>query len=1124
MNEPISEIAARLIAISVVILFLLWEQLGWACFAGLGVIILFIPFQGLMGRLFQSVRRKTAQLTDTRIRIMNEIISGMRVIKMYTWEQPFQDLVAESRLKEIQRIRHSSLLKAINLSFYFVASRVILYACFVTFVYTGGKLSAESVFVTMAFFNTLRNTLTRHFPAGIAATAELVVACRRIQDFLVLDEIDDSNKPIEYMASVYSGKADGNGVPVSLEKPMKPVDDREKGVFIENMSVRWNDETLEPTLKDISVCVKSGELLAVIGSVGSGKSSLLMSILNELTITSGSMEVRGTVSYAPQESWAFIASVRDNILFGTEYNEQKYNNVVEVCALDRDFKLFPFGDKTICGERGVSLSGGQRARIGLARALYHEADIYLLDDPLSAVDARVAKHLFQKCAVEYLKDKARVLVTHQIQFLKEAHKILVLNDGKCIAFGTYAELWESGINFMSYINDDKPTETKTDKMLQLSEHRRLQRAVSFTSSLASSIVGSDVDRDQPRDVTESDEPKLKQETKMIGSIESSVYWDYVKAGAGPILIFVSFVSILISQILYQGSDFWLTIWTNEVDSDTSVDTNFNVIIYSALIGGLLVSALIRTTTFFVMCMRSSVNLHNRIFHSLLRAPIHVFDSQPIGRILNRFTKDTGIVDELLPATAFDLQMTLSLVIGALIANTIVNWYLIFPAILLCIVVFMCRYFYISAARDIKRLEGLSRSPVYSHVSTTLSGLSTVRAFGAQRMFETQFVRHLNDNTSTFFLFICTSRAFGILMDWVCVLYIGAVVAFIMSYDDLPGGDAGLALSSALTLTGMTQFGVKSSADLESHMTAVERMLEYSRIKPERELESRPDRKPVPEWPQTGEILFKDVSLRYNESPTKVLKAINCVLKGGEKVGVVGRTGAGKSSLVAALFRLTEPEGQILIDGVDIQTIGLHDLRRQIAIIPQEPVLFTGSVRKNLDPFGDRPDDHLWAALAEVQLRDVVTQLGGQLDALVTEGGSNFSVGQRQLVCLARAILRDNRVLVLDEATANVDHRTDALIQRTIREKFRFCTVITIAHRLHTIIDSDKVMVLDAGEVVECGIPHTLLEKSDGLFTKLVDQTEKHMSIRLRQMAKQYFTNKYDVYENDSLNEKDTESD
>ncbi|CAG2104617.1 unnamed protein product, partial [Medioppia subpectinata] len=400
------------------------------------------------------------------------------------------------------------------------------------------------------------------------------------------------------------------------------------------------------------------------------------------------------------------------------------------------------------------------------------------------------------------------------------------------------------------------------------------------------------------------------------------------------------------------------------------------------------------------------------------------------------------------------------------------------------------------------------------------------------MFERQFEVHQNDNTSTTFLFICTSRALGVLVDSICTLYLSAVIAYIMtSSDHISGGNAGLLLTTALSLTTLSQWTVKLSTDAESHMTAVERVLEYTAIKPEAELESTPDRKPPKNWPQMGEIVFKNMSLQYNESPHKVLKDINVCLKGGEKVGVVGRTGAGKSSIIAALFRLTEPLGQILIDGVDIGSIGLHDLRSKISIIPQEPVLFTGSVRKNLDPFGEHPDDDLWSALSEVQLRDVVQSMPGQLDGVVREGGSNLSVGQRQLVCLARAILRDNRILVnlsvgqrqlvclarailrdnrilvLDEATANVDHRTDALIQTTIRQRFRYCTVITIAHRLNTIIDSDKVMVLDAGQVVEYDIPHHLLDTSDSVFSKLVKQTGKEMSTKLKQMAKQYYYHK-----------------
>ncbi|XP_054158550.1 probable multidrug resistance-associated protein lethal(2)03659 [Oppia nitens] len=395
--------------------------------------------------------------------------------------------------------------------------------------------------------------------------------------------------------------------------------------------------------------------------------------------------------------------------------------------------------------------------------------------------------------------------------------------------------------------------------------------------------------------------------------------------------------------------------------------------------------------------------------------------------------------------------------------------------------------------------------------------------GAQHIFEQQFECYQNDNTATNFLMSCMSRAFGLLMDSICLLYISAVVVYIMFLSDssMTGGNAGLLLTASLAMIGTTQRCVKCSADVETLMTAVERVLDYTRIDPEAELESTPDRKPSVNWPQKGRIEFIEMSLQYPESPAPVLRDINFLVNSGEKIGIIGRTGAGKSSIIAGLFRLTEPNGgQILIDGIDIQSIGLHDLRRQISIIPQEPVLFTGSVRKNLDLFDGQSDEKLWSALDEVQLCEAISQLPGMLDAMISKGGSNFSVGQRQLVCLARAILRNNRILVLDEATANVDHQTDALIQRTIRKKFCNCTVITIAHRLNTIIDSDKVLVLDAGKVIEYGIPYILLKSGNGLFRQLVSQTGNRMASRLHKMAKHYYSDKFNV----QFNELDSESD
>ncbi|CAG2117279.1 unnamed protein product, partial [Medioppia subpectinata] len=472
-------------------------------------------------------------------------------------------------------------------------------------------------------------------------------------------------------------------------------------------------------------------------------------------------------------------SVRQNILFGSQYNEEKYNRVVKACALDTDFKLFPYGDQTLVGERGVLLSGGQKARITLARALYHSADIYLLDDPLSAVDTHVAKHLFQKCCVEYLKDKATILVTHNIQFLKDAHQILVLNDGECVAIGSYTQLKERGIDLMSY---QRQTDGPNDK-------RAIKKRTSLTPSMVSSLSeGSEVT--DVCELTKADEQEVKAEHKMIGSVETNVYMEYIKAGAGTLLVILTILFLIGSQVFNQGSIYWLSLWTNHMrTNNVEVDQTYNIIIYTSLMCGLFVSALLSTICFYIMCMRSSVNLYNRIFYALLRSPIHLFESSPIAR-----------------------------------------------------------------------------SPVYSHVNTTLCGLTSIRAFGAQHMFERQFEVHQNDNTSTYFLFECSSGSLGVLMDSFSIVYFSAVIAYIMiSSDRINGENAGLLLTSGLSMISMIQLITHLSSATESHMTSVERVLEYIAIKPEAELESTPDRKPPKDWPQMGEIVFKDMSLQYNES-------------------------------------------------------------------------------------------------------------------------------------------------------------------------------------------------------------------------------------------------------------------
>ncbi|KAJ6220572.1 hypothetical protein RDWZM_006384 [Blomia tropicalis] len=1092
------------------IMIILWQHLGWACLSGIAVLILFVPFQGLMGRMFQAIRRKTSLLTDNRIRLMNEIITGIKVIKMYTWEKPFVEKVGLARKIEINRIQQASYLRALNLTMYFMASKVILFACFVTYVSLGGKFSSESIFVSMAYFNMMQITVGRRFPNSISAYAESYVTCKRIEKFLLLDEIRKRPPPLTL-------KINGD----KIEKPTKTE------ITVEDATARWNMEMPKPTFERLNFKVNSGELLVIIGSVGSGKSSVLMSLLNELSLESGNINIQGKISYSPQEAWAFVGTVRENILFGAPFDEARYAETIRVCALQRDMELFPHGDQTIVGERGVSLSGGQKTRVTLARAIYNEADIYLLDDPLSAVDTHVAKHIFQKCIVEHLHAKTRVLVTHQLQYLQLADKILILKDGQMISYGTYSELKEMGINFQMFVSEKKEEKTKSQK-IELMRHRTISWSPSVNSTESEMSMADVVEFEESKTTKQientkmnTDQPIIQDEIKKSGRVGWEVYWQYIKSSTSPYMAFVALISMVLSQCLIQGSDVWITEWTKKVAANQtvkiklkkpyiidlySIDTNstdFFVLVYSALMAAMFVIAIVRTLSFFTICMRSSVNLHNSIFSNVLSTRVSHFDQNPSGRILNRFSKDTGIVDESLPGIGFEAQVTGTTILGSLLVNAYTNYYLIIPGIVLGFFAYLLSRFYMSTARDLKRLEGMARSPIYSHVNNTLSGLTTIRSFQVENIFVKQFSAYINDHSATYWLNICVPRTLGMSMDWLCIFYVTSIVVFVFTVPGIPSGYAGLAISSSMILRGLMQIAVRNVADVESYMTSVERMLEYTKLEKEENETVKRNYKQDKTWPQTGTIKFDDVTMYYDGVSTPVLKNISCKIEAGTKVGVVGRTGAGKSSLISALFRLCRRQlGSIQIDGVDISKLPLDVLRSKISIIPQEPLIFTGTVRYNVDPFGEHDDERLWRVLDEVQLKETISNLPGQLGSVINEGGTNFSVGQRQLICLARAILRDNNILVLDEATANVDNRTDELIQRTIRKRFAHCTVITIAHRLHTIIDSDRIVVLDAGRLVEYGAPYELLRQPDGHFTSLVEQTGKRMSKKLIYIAQQ----------------------
>ncbi|XP_044728782.1 ATP-binding cassette sub-family C member 4-like [Chrysoperla carnea] len=1088
------------------ITYLLWESVNYAAFAGVLLLALqTIPVQGYVGKISAKLRLRIANLTDSRVVLMNEIVSGIQVLKMYAWEKPFEEFVRLARLKEVNIIRIASYIKGLNSASMVFTERTTIFVAAVTFTYMGNVITADKAFAMAQYFNILQCTLALYYPTAILLGAEVMVSIRRLETFFLLEEQEitkaDSTTKIPTKGETKTGE-----------------------INIKNMTASWIKGS--PILHNITTKIRPGELCAIIGPVGSGKSSLLNTILSEIIPNDGTINVNGVVSYSCQEPWLFVGSVRNNILFGLPYDRRKYQKVVQACSLKQDFIQFPYGDRTVIGDKGASLSGGQKARINLARAVYRSADIYLLDDPLSAVDTHVGKHLFQECIETFLHGTTRILVTHQIQHLQKVNHIIVMQNGKIEAEGSYAELMSQKLEFIKYLDnaDEENEESKKEE-----EERIIPK---FTRQNTEYAIG------RPSSVIEN--MPMSEEEMESGTLDTQLYFDYFRAGGNICQRLILILILILSQVICSANDYWLSYWTSleqkryddfnpkivdvngtilpsdlsdtkyNYDYDDSsfglLSTNEAVYIYASLIALVILATSVRSVYFYRICMNASINLHNTMFNKLLQAPMRFFDKNPIGRILNRFSKDTGAVDELLPKALIDSTQIFSVMVGILVLISVVNPILLIPTAILLISFIKIRTVFISTAQDLKRLEGIARSPVFSHSSSTLSGLTTIRACNAQDALQTEFDLHQDLHTSTWYLFVVTGVALGLWVDLLCVLFLAVVMfSFIIAGNLIfSASNMGLALSQCMILINMVQYGIKQSVEVVCQMTSVERMLQYTKLETEGPFETSKDKTLRNTWPEKGDLRFDKLYMKYDENEPAILKNLNLNIKPTEKVGIVGRTGAGKSSLISSLFHLSIIDGDIIIDGINIKDVGLQDLRSRISIIPQQPVLFSASMRFNLDPFNLYTDGALWEALEEVELKDSVPSL----DFKIQSGGTNFSIGQRQLICLARAILKQNKILVLDEATANVDPQTDGFIQETIREKFANCTVLTIAHRLNTIMDSDKVLVMDTGEMAEYDHPYKLLQNKKGIFYSLVEQTGVSMSEHLYNVAKESFMKKF----------------
>ncbi|XP_014227213.1 probable multidrug resistance-associated protein lethal(2)03659 [Trichogramma pretiosum] len=1064
--------------------YLLYREVNLAAVGGVFTMLLFIPVHGCYGKLSSYFTLKFSFKTDERLRLTNEIISGVKVIKMYAWEKPFSFLVDKAREKEVKVIRNNLMMSEICWSFESYIPRVCLFVTILAYILFGNTIDAEKVYLVTAYYNVLRTSLYRMFPLGIKECAEAFVSVKRLQKFLVSDEVQANASNISYVSAEAN-----DGVAVSLK----------------NVTAKWKADAKHEALSHVNLDVKLGSLTAIVGQVGSGKTTLLHALLNEMPHVEGDIKIAGKMSYASQEAWIFASTVRQNITFSLPFNKERYDKVIEVCQLKRDLELLPYGDSTLVGERGINLSGGQCARVNLARAIYQEADIYLLDDPLSAVDSHVGRGIFEKCIKSFLKGKTVVLVTHQFHYLKNVDHIVILGDGEIQAQGSATELLDSALDLAKMIRkeNDKGSDAVDDV---IDPPVNKENGTAKPAAAAAAVAAKSEE--------EEDE---EEESRTRGNITAKTYLQYFGAAKNVFLVLMVYVVSIMCQVMSSGADYFISYWVNyeekeanntlsAVEGDPLQGRGWFIYVLGSMTIGTMVLTLLQAYIFFDMCMRISRNLHAALFDSICHTSMAFFNANPIGRILNRFSKDMGIVDTRVPQTIIDVTQISLYTIAVLGIIASVNPWFLLPAAALGTLAYFFRTFYMSGSRSIKRLEGITRSPVFNHLSASIQGISTIRALRAQEVLTKEFDSHQDLHSSAWFLFFSGSRAFGFYIESIYLIFTASVVFTLVAVNDVAlAGSAGLVITQCILLTGMLQWGVRQTAELENQMTSVERVLEYTKLPQEPALESS-ENKPPEKWPASGRIEFNDVTLTYGSQKKAALRHLTFCVEPNEMVGIVGRTGAGKSSLLNALFRLADLEGEIKIDGLDTSKISLRDLRSKISIIPQEPVLFGGTLRTNLDPFEEYADNELWRALEDVELKGTLdSDLG--LEMRVMEGGTNFSVGQRQLLCLARAIVRNNKILVLDEATANVDPRTDELIQKAIRRKFANCTVLIIAHRLNTVMDSTKIIVMDAGRVVEFDHPYKLLQRNDGVLYGMVQQTGAGTAENLLQIAKSSYESK-----------------
>ncbi|KAG7664937.1 YBT1 [[Candida] subhashii] len=1136
---------------------LLYGLLGWSALVGSFTIIVLLPVSFSLARWLGNLQKKMLGVTDKRIQKLNETFQSIRIVKFFAWESKFYENIMDIRKEEIYYLRFRCAVWCASAFVWFITPTLVtLFSFYCYTIIDGNTLEVPIAFTALSLFTLLRAPLDQ-----LADMASLI-----IQSKVSLDRVAD------FLDEPETSKYDQLG---NTPGPNDPY------IGFQNATLSWNPQSkTDFQLRDMSIDFKVGKLNVIIGPTGCGKTSLLMGLLGEMQLLGGKIFLPGaiprddlvadpetglteSIAYCSQSAWLLNDTIKNNITFGAHFNQERYDKVVDACGLTRDFQILSAGDETEVGEKGITLSGGQKQRVSLARALYSSSKHLLLDDCLSAVDSHTALWIYENCICGPLMEgRTCLLVSHNVALtVQNAAWVVALENGRVKNQGLPEDLLASGDLgdddlVASSIASSRNQSSVNLQSLEDKNEKMKAKAAAIETKLKA--LGGE----QEEVMAKTDGKLVEEEGKAEGVVGSEVYLGYAKLFGGfPVWSLLIFCFIA-SQGVYMYQTWWLKIWSTSSENLTqlamaSIGTSYDVsqlqqstfvrtfsgvtrlfassvatvtaykethttlyyiTIYGAIGIGYAFTASFRVFVVFNTGVNASNRMFEKVLQNILHAKLRFFDKTPLGRIMNRFSKDMEAVDQDLTPFAEGAFICIIQCLSTLVLITFITPGFLVFAVVISFLYYLVGFFYLSLSRELQRYDSITKSPIHQHFSESLAGVATIRAYGIESRFMKQNLKAIDQNSRPFFYLWVANRWLSFRVDAVgsmVMLFSGIFV--LVSVGRIDAGLAGLSLSYAIAFSESALWVVRLYATVEMNMNSVERLQEFLKVEQEPPYEIK-ETEPRPTWPEEGRISVKDVSLRYAPELPRVIKNVSFEVEPCHKVGVVGRTGAGKSTIITAFFRFLDPEtGSITIDGVEINSIGLKNLRQAITIIPQDPTLFVGTIRSNLDPFEQFTDVQMFEALRRVNLISPNEQPSSSndanenqnkffdLDNPITEGGGNLSQGERQLVCLARSLLKNPKVILLDEATSSIDYKSDALIQQTIREEFGNATILTIAHRLRTIIDYDKILVMDAGRVVEYDSPFVLLTNKDSLFYSMCENSGELDS--LLKLAKESFIKK-----------------